>query len=709
MNDRGSITVFALLVIFAVILSFSLYLSNLSTGLVENNGYRVLENASRNIESSYDYSLFRNYGLMAYEEAHLKAELDASVKAGLVSNSGQGLLPYSKVSHYTKDYEKTQDLSDLNAAMDQMVAQAVMQVPKAFIENQNVVKELFDKANAAKSKIKDIDKLTSQLSDLKKFNEDLGKAVNNAKKVNKWISVKVYSDGRIALRDSGLTKGYEDIELQLFRILRNLEKLVQSVEVEKRSLLEDSLLYPDGFTESLINQLDEMMVRERSIIQSGFEVEGIEVEDKFLNIVENSLEPLIKDDIIVDALMERIGTGMAGMMQLHEEVDKLEEDYEVEYDEELSYLESLRKVDDRDAAELRIRIRREIQEAVQADVEEMLERLEVKVRNEDFEKRIDRNIANYVDEINENNLLENDETISEPETGNLSSAVLPPDVVECLPSALYKAKTFDSDLLKQIALTEYIMGTFRNRLSQTLKEDWDFYGKLNRASYFSDGEIEYILIGSKSEAYNRSAVATEIYLLREAANLAHVYTCKEKLKLAGEYSAVVAWPTWTKPIFYHGILIGWASLESADDLKCLLEGEAVTVLKLTDDEWTTSIKGSAEKASAKENAIISSEKRGEQIDQSSSGGKGDDKYLSELNLNEQGYDFYLRFLLNAHGLDQKTQVLRALDVIVLNESKASIQHADREMVDPIDLEDYWTGHKLEMDWTGGGAYYESAY
>ncbi len=193
---------------------------------------------------------------------------------------------------------------------------------------------------------------------------------------------------------------------------------------------------------------------------------------------------------------------------------------------------------------------------------------------------------------------------------------------------------------------------------------------------------------------NRAMVATEIFLLREAANLVHVYTCSEKLQLAREVSTVVAFPVWAKPIYYHGLLIGWASIESASDLERLLNNEKVPVFKLTEDDWTTSIKGSTKKSILTKDNQLTLEKKD----------ASERNYISEMDLNEQGYDFYLRFLLNAGVLNQKKYVLRSLDIIMIN---SSIENG--EISDLSKVEDYWTGHRLELNWSTGGVGYEASY
>ncbi len=86
-------------------------------------------------------------------------------------------------------------------------------------------------------------------------------------------------------------------------------------------------------------------------------------------------------------------------------------------------------------------------------------------------------------------------------------------------------------------------------------------------------------------------MAGEIFLIREGFNIVHVYTCKEKIALAKQFSTVVAHPVWTKPLYYHGLLVGWASLESALDVQSILKGEKVAVLKLSDKDWKNKYKG----------------------------------------------------------------------------------------------------------------------
>lgn len=104
-------------------------------------------------------------------------------------------------------------------------------------------------------------------------------------------------------------------------------------------------------------------------------------------------------------------------------------------------------------------------------------------------------------------------------------------------------------------------------------------------------EVEYLLTGNCEDAKNLERTVNRILLLREAANLETLYSDSVKtatLKLAAEsLSSLCANPELT-PVF-EVILAGlWSYAESVYDLRVLLDGGKVPIIK-TDEEWKTDL------------------------------------------------------------------------------------------------------------------------
>lgn len=95
-------------------------------------------------------------------------------------------------------------------------------------------------------------------------------------------------------------------------------------------------------------------------------------------------------------------------------------------------------------------------------------------------------------------------------------------------------------------------------------------------------QMEYLIAGKESDMDNLRSVANRLCLLREAANAAYLFSDAEK---SGEAEAVAATictlllvPELT-PVLHASILLGWAYAESLHDVKMLLAGEKVPLLK----------------------------------------------------------------------------------------------------------------------------------
>ncbi|MGN0342204.1 MAG: DUF5702 domain-containing protein [Roseburia sp.] len=104
-------------------------------------------------------------------------------------------------------------------------------------------------------------------------------------------------------------------------------------------------------------------------------------------------------------------------------------------------------------------------------------------------------------------------------------------------------------------------------------------------------ELEYIICGENSDKENLTEIVEELLALRELANYIFIHQDEEKVSLA--YSMAVAIggislnPAVIK-VIQEGILAAWAYTEAVEDVKTLLKGGKVSLLK-TDSEWGTNL------------------------------------------------------------------------------------------------------------------------
>lgn len=156
-------------------------------------------------------------------------------------------------------------------------------------------------------------------------------------------------------------------------------------------------------------------------------------------------------------------------------------------------------------------------------------------------------------------------------------------------------------------------------------------------------ELEYVIAGKKTDQENLKAVAEKILLIRTALNLAYLAKSPEKQEeamaaatLAVGWTGVVPLVEVTSKIF----LAAWAMAEAACDVRALLAGKRVELLK-TDSSWRLGFANLAKGAL--------SEEAGEDADKAKNG---------------MAYEDYLRILL--YLSNGTTIAYRGMDVIQWN-------------------------------------------
>ena len=106
-----------------------------------------------------------------------------------------------------------------------------------------------------------------------------------------------------------------------------------------------------------------------------------------------------------------------------------------------------------------------------------------------------------------------------------------------------------------------------------------------------DYEVEYILFGRDSDVENLKAMVNRLVILREASNVLFLTTDRVRnaaiTALAATVSAVALSPE-LEPVIKWSLIFGWAYLESIYDVKTLLAGGKIPMIK-TPESWKTDI------------------------------------------------------------------------------------------------------------------------
>lgn len=104
-------------------------------------------------------------------------------------------------------------------------------------------------------------------------------------------------------------------------------------------------------------------------------------------------------------------------------------------------------------------------------------------------------------------------------------------------------------------------------------------------------ELEYLIGGRDNDIENLRAVVNYLLLIRETANLAYLFADIEKLHQAQLVAVALAGATANPAIVEVvkiGLLAAWAYAESVLDVRALLEGKRIPLIK-SKDTWTLAI------------------------------------------------------------------------------------------------------------------------
>lgn len=100
-------------------------------------------------------------------------------------------------------------------------------------------------------------------------------------------------------------------------------------------------------------------------------------------------------------------------------------------------------------------------------------------------------------------------------------------------------------------------------------------------------QTEYVIIGRDNDFENLKGVINRIFIIREAANTLYLTGCKEKYEIAetlGEVLAAAMMVPEISGLLTATLILGWAFAESVYDVKVILAGGKIPLLK-NDSTW----------------------------------------------------------------------------------------------------------------------------
>lgn len=136
----------------------------------------------------------------------------------------------------------------------------------------------------------------------------------------------------------------------------------------------------------------------------------------------------------------------------------------------------------------------------------------------------------------------------------------------------------NSEWYQKILVTEYLDGYF---------SDYTDTNTEHALAY----ELEYVLGGAASDRANLEKVVGKLLLVREAANVAHILSDGKKMEAVKAMATALAGFTGNPAVIKVveiGIVAAWAYMESVLDVRTLLQGERIALIK-SGQQWTTTL------------------------------------------------------------------------------------------------------------------------
>lgn len=208
-------------------------------------------------------------------------------------------------------------------------------------------------------------------------------------------------------------------------------------------------------------------------------------------------------------------------------------------------------------------------------------------------------------------------------------------------------KGFKNSQWDQLLFVEYILDYTGNYVTP-LKDGYLLY------------QTEYILSGEEMDGVNLWNVVNQLLQIRTCANAIGILADENRNSLLGELSnslaAALGNPE-VEPVIYAALMILWAEIEGIYDVRNLLQGEGVSLLKANED-WLIDVSTIADLAVISDAREIDGEEKpllGEGLQEEAE----EDSAL--IDKGKMTYEDYLRLLLWFQ--DGETTAMRLMDVI----------------------------------------------
>lgn len=625
---NGSITLFLSLIILIVISLVLTSVENARISSAYTRGNEISYMALDSCFSSYAKEVFDEYGLMMLwkgDNEIINVYNEFSEKNSNYKNDSNimvaDLLSLEYMGAQIIGEKTVRDNGELigNQIYDYMK----LAVPKDAIENILGIGESLSQSDSVSEFSEKMDECTDSLSEVENCVEGIYKNVekvkdaeNNPKDV--LSEMKKQLEEIKAIPSDGDKKNERDKVFELYKA--GYDKYIEWESIVGDALTQILVNTNDYLVSTLeaerdVNEVDaELKINKDKLTHEVFEALSGEIDDvraqilsldeDNYNVMENK-EMTMAQKKIVNNVIKDMETVKAGMTEFDNSKKKLSE-----YDTDGMFTEMMYE-----------RILKAVDDIEGYDITGLFVEYEPK-----SEEKKENEIVNFVNKIKKDGVLGYvvEDDLSTKKIGDMTG--FPSKETLSLSSAKWEKYDTAQKSIRKALIGQYIFDKFHSYTDTYQTESVEY-------------EIEYIVAGKSSDKENLEEVVNKIIAIREGFNLTYLLKDSKKREEAYVMAAAITGFTGMPVVIritQFLIMTAWAYAESVVDVKDLLAGYKVSIIKKS-SEWNLSLNG-----------------------------------IKTLSSNDQekekrtglSYEDYLRFFL--FNEDEAIQVYRILDMIQLN-------------------------------------------
>lgn len=595
---RGSISVFMAMIFMLVV---SVLMMTLRSSIYHASGAVVAAGGTLSLDSvfaSYDYELFKKYGILLFDGANDEDKIDEKRIAAMIDeylecNTSK---EYSKMAYFCKDIMKIKARTDVNKVYTPLYGGGLLWQDMA-VDYEKYAKPIdlaaeYLNLKDDKSEADEVEKITNEINACTKLVANIEK---NARELVEYVDgIKIDKDGvdfgklkmeeyfvkavsydNPTMADLGISN--QAVFDKVSARVASLKSIKAALENNRKELPELVKLFKSSFegsmekTQKALDLIDEiqqvMSMTDTKILSAESNLNSASTMDtevkksltEDVNAIKEYREIMVRDICDLDELKRELKELQSKQNAISEKINNLSDKEEVLKDQ-LEAIES------------------KIEEFVFSGMSFNYENMKKEESADDLLDKIkdflDKGILSLVVPAKKGL-----SAVKIDEYTNMASTLC--DINQA--NEYMKNRDNMVDVSKKIVYTEYLMDHFK---CYTDYEKWS-----DESDAILMYDVEYALYGYKSDRKNLGAMAKELSLIRSGLNMLYIITDTEKKDKAYSIAFSLVGASGIEPlvkIVQYALLYLWSLGEGVADVRTLLSGGKIPIRK-TADTWKTSL------------------------------------------------------------------------------------------------------------------------